>query len=141
MLNPRFQEIKREKKKSLFLREIAALVQSLGGEDQTIAKVYVTRVDLSADTGICYVYFSTYGEFSEELFKDVLERLKLYKPSMRKAIARSIPGRYTPDLLFLYDKPKEKEFRINQLLDKASAELREAENQDGEINDPNTDQS
>jgi len=127
MFNPRFQEIKREKKKSLFLREIASLVQSLGGEDKVVAQVYVTRVDLSADTGICYVYFSTYTEFSEELFKTVLERLKLYKPSMRKALAHTIPGRYTPDLLFLYDKPKEKEFRINQLLDKASEDLRASE--------------
>lgn len=130
MFSPRSREIKREKKKSLFLREIAALIQSLGVEDQTIAQVYVTRVDLSADTGICYVYFSTYSEFSEELFSQVLERLKLYRPSLRKAIAQAIPGRYTPELLFLYDKPKEKEFRINQLLDKASEELRQAEQDD-----------
>ncbi len=125
MFNPRYQEVKREKKKSLFLREIASLVQTLGAEDQEIAKVYVTRIDFSDDFGICYVYFSTYGEFSESMFNTVLDRLKLYKPSMRKSLARSIRGRYTPDLVFLYDKPKEKEFKIHQLLDKVSQELKE----------------
>ena len=125
MFNPRYQEIKREKKKSLFLHEITTLVQALAGDDPIVARVYVTRVDFSADYGICYVYFSTFGEFSESTFNEVLDRLKLYKPSMRKALAERIPGRYTPDLVFFYDKSKEKEFKLNQLLDKVSQELKE----------------
>ncbi len=124
MLNPRFQVIKREKKKALFLREITAMVQALGGDDQAVAQVYVTRIDFSADYGICHVYFSTFSDFSEVLFNTVLDRLKLYKPSMRKSLAKRIDGRYTPDLIFFYDKVKEKEHNINQLLDKVSEELR-----------------
>ncbi len=125
MFNPRLQKIKREQKKSLFLREITTLVQALGGDDKAVAQVYVTRLEFSADNGICYVYFTTFSEFSEELFKEVLERLKLYKPSMRKALAARIQSRYTPDLVFFYDQIKEKEYNINQLLDKVSEELRE----------------
>lgn len=130
MFNPRCQNIKREKKKALFLREITAMVQALGGDDQAVAQVYVTRIDFSDDYGICHVYFSTYSEFSEELFSKVLERLKLYKPSMRKALAGRIQSRYTPDLIFFYDKTKEKAFKINQILDKVSEELRESQDED-----------
>ena len=130
MLSSRCQKIKREKKKSLFFREISCLLQSLAVDDKVIAQVYSTRVDLSADCGTCYVYFSTFNECSEDLFDKILEQLKLYKPSLRKALAKNIPGRYAPDLLFLYDKAKEKEHKINNLLDKVSAELKEEESVD-----------
>jgi len=130
MVNPRYHNVKREKKKSLYMREITSLIQEIAQDEPVVAQVYVTRVDFSADCGICYVYFSTFGEFSEELFEQVLERLKLYRPSMRSALARSIKSRYTPDLAFFYDKTKEKEFKINQLLDKVVEDLRENEQQD-----------
>lgn len=130
MFNPRYQEIKREKKKSLFLREITRLVQDLSTDNPMVAQAYVTRVDFSADYGMVYVYFATFNECSEEAFNKVLEQLKLYKPSMRKALAARIPSRYTPDLVFFYDKTKEKEIKINQLLDKVSQELTESQAED-----------
>jgi ribosome-binding factor A len=123
MTSPRLSEIKREKKKSLFFREVSSLVQQLSAEDAAVAKVYVTRVDFSQDYGLCYIYFSTYGAFSQEVFDAALDRLKLYKPSMRQILAKKIVGRYTPDLKFFYDTVKEKEYKINQLLDKVSEEL------------------
>lgn len=130
MFNPRSQKIKREKKKSLFLREITMLVQSLGADNAVVALAYVTRIDFSADYGMCYVYFSTFNECSEEIFNKVLDQLKLYRPSMRKALAARIPSRYTPDLVFFYDKTKEKEIKINQLLDKVSQDLTESQAED-----------
>jgi ribosome-binding factor A len=118
-------EIKREQKKSLYLREIAQLLQPLLYEDKVIASIYPTRVDFSADCGICYVYFSTIEdcENKEKFVEDAFKALILYKPSLRSALAKNIKSRYTPDLLFLYDKVSDREQRVNELLDKVHQEL------------------
>jgi ribosome-binding factor A len=116
-------EIKRERRKSLFLQEFSVLFQELLREDSSLIDVFVSKVDLSNDTGICYIYFSAIKEPGEEVFNQALEKLKLYKPSLRKAFANRIKTRYAPDLVFVYDKAKEKERRINELLDKVSEQL------------------
>jgi len=114
------QEIKREQKKSFLLREISALVRSLAQDEPKLSFLFVTKVELSKDTGICYVYFSTHTD--KEAFYQGLEILKLYKPSMRKALAKILQTKYVPELFFKYDSAKEKERKINVLLDKISEE-------------------
>lgn len=116
-------DVKRERRKSLFLREITTLVQKLAIDEPAIADVYVSNLDMSPNTGICYVYFSSYKEPGEEVFNNALEYLKLYKPSMRKAFAGRVQTRYAPDLVFVFDKAKEKERRVNDLLNKVQDEL------------------
>ncbi len=123
MTQSRTSDVKRERRKSLFLRELTSLVQSIAEEEKAVADVYVTQVDLSANSGICYVYFAAYKEPGHEVFLKALEVLKLYKPSIRKAIAGKIQARYTPDFVFLFDKAKEKERRVNQLLDYVQEDL------------------
>jgi len=116
-------EIKRERKKALFFREISSLIQKISEDEPVVRNIYVTRVELSADTGICYVYFSVHTDKSE--FKDALEVLKLYKPSMRSFLAKSLSLRYAPDLVFLYDEKREKIQKIDQLLYDVQKELEE----------------
>lgn len=110
------KSIKREQKTSLFMREISTLIQQLSLDEPALIKIFVTRVKLTDDYSICYVYFSTY--FSRADFDEALKILKLYKPSIRKALSSEISSRRTPDLVFLYDETKEKERKINELLDK-----------------------
>ena len=114
------RSIKREQKTSLFMREISSLIQRISPDEPTLIKVFVTRVELTDDYSRCYVYFSTY--FGREDFDEALKILKLYKPSIRKALASTIMSRHTPDLVFLYDETKEKERKINDLLDKVKKE-------------------
>lgn len=120
-------DIKREKKKSLFFRELSVLIHKITVSEPDVAAVYISRVDLSADSGIIYVYFASMREPSKELFEKALAKLKLYKPSIRKALAQSLQSRYTPNLLFLFDENAEKVRNINELLDKAQKELESAE--------------
>jgi ribosome-binding factor A len=108
--------IKREKKKSLLFREISTFVQSIATDDPALAHTMVTRVDLSADGGICYIYF--FPREGRATADHVLEQLKLYRPSLRSALAHSLSTRYTPDLQFRFDEGMEREQRINELLDK-----------------------
>lgn len=112
---------KREQKISLFFREISSLIQQLSLDESDLLKVFVTRVRLSNDYKICFIYFSTYTDKTE--YDKALKVLKLYKPSLRKAIAQAIPNRYSADLVFLYDETKEKERKINELLDKVAKDI------------------
>jgi len=131
MISLKSHEIKREQKKSLFLREFTLILQSLAQDEPSVAKVYPTRVDFSADTGICYVYFATYTQDDPQTtFDEALKMLKLYKSSMRSAIAKRINGRYTPDLMFLFDEVQEKIRKMNSLLDTVQQELRHIKEED-----------
>ena len=128
MIAPKLHEIKREKKKSLFFREISQLVGLISNENIDAQKVYVTRVDFSPDCGIVYVYLATFGAYSEEIFDKALYALILYKPSIRKEIATKLNPRHTPDIVFLYDENKEKQDRMDELLDKVSQDLEKNKN-------------
>lgn len=123
-------DIKREKKKSLFFRELSLLIHKVTESEADVAAVYISRVDLSADNGIIYVYFASMQEPSKEIYEKALVKLKLYKPSIRKALAQTLQSRYTPDLLFLFDEKAEKVRNINELLDKVQQDLKEAELED-----------
>jgi ribosome-binding factor A len=114
------KSIKREQKTSLFMREISSLIQQLSLDEPKLSKIYVTRIELTPDYKIIYVYFSTY--FSRADFDEALEVLKLYKSSLRKALAADIAARYTPDLVFMYDEIKEKERKMLDLLDRVKKE-------------------
>ncbi|MBX9830729.1 ribosome-binding factor A [Candidatus Babeliales bacterium] len=124
-------ERKKEQKKSFLLREISTLVHALGREEPDVAAVFITRVELSADNGICYIYFAAYPDpkvedfkaAAQAMFNKALDRLKLYKPSMRTALAKVMHGKYTPSLIFLFDEKQEKVLKINELLDKVQTSL------------------
>lgn len=115
------RSVKREQKTALFMREISSLIQQLSLDEPKLMKVFVTKVKLSNDYKICCVYLSTYTDNKED-FDVALEVLKLYRPSMRNAIAKDIGGRYTTDLHFMYDENKDKERHILDLLDKVKEE-------------------
>jgi ribosome-binding factor A len=124
MFGPKLHEIKRERKKSLFFREMSQIVNLISCENPNIQKVYVTRVDFSQDYGILYVYLATFNVYSRDVFDKVLGELILYKPSIRKELASRLNPRYTPDIVFMYDEHKEKQDHINELLDKVSADFK-----------------
>lgn len=137
-------DIRREQKKSLFFREITTIIHRLTESEPTIARVYPTRIDFSADSGICYVYFATFSldnteEQSEAVFKEALSRLKLYRPSIRKALATALNARYTPDLLFLFDTKREKQQHIEQLLSKVHEELSLSDNSNNDNDEEDED--
>ena len=129
-------DVKRERKKSLFLRELSAFIDVIAEEQPALHEVYLSRIELSADGGICYLYFAAIAPVSEtqataeERYKVALEVLKLYKPSLRKNLAAGLQARYTPELMFLFDENREKIDRINELLDQVAQELGSADEEE-----------
>jgi ribosome-binding factor A len=125
----RAQEVRRSKKKSFYLRELSGLLSRLVPDQPLLAQLYFSRVELSSDGGMCYVYCSFFNalddEAEQELFKQAREILVLYRGSLRKALSGAMHARYVPDLRFFYDTKKEQERRVNSLLNQVGDEIRE----------------
>jgi ribosome-binding factor A len=115
MNNKRVSDIKRSQKEALFLRTISNLFLQATLDDALLRGFCINRVTLSPDKGHCYVFFATLGGIEE--FNEKLNRLKLYKPSLRAALAKEINGRYTPEITFKFDAAQEKTNRIEELLE------------------------
>jgi ribosome-binding factor A len=113
--------IKHSQRESQLFQEIAQLLRQAAVDDPRLGQAFINRVQLSPDGSICTVYFYTPG--GQEHFKTVLETLKLYKNSLRKALAERLNRRYTPELVFKFDTRFEKQQKLEALLDKIKADL------------------
>lgn len=112
--------IKQSQREVQLQREISQLLRETALDDPRLAGIFINRVSLSSDGGICTVYF--YSLEGQEHFIKVLDILKLYRPSMRKALAERINRRYTPELIFRYDEQFEKQQRLEELFEKIKDE-------------------
>ncbi len=112
--NKRISDIKRAQKSSLLHKTISDLFFRAMLDDTRLTGVTLTRVRLSDDKSVCDIFFVT--EEGEQAFQEKLQDLILYKPSLRAAIAKQIPGRYTPNLVFKYDTQEEGMRKIDQIL-------------------------
>lgn len=112
--------IKKSQKESLLFRSISELFRETTLEDKNLESLMVSRVKLSDDKGVCIIFFYTTGGLEE--FKQKLKILLLYKGSLRRALARSIASRYTPELVFKFDDQYEKQQRIENLLEQVKGE-------------------
>ncbi|MBS1986930.1 30S ribosome-binding factor RbfA [Candidatus Dependentiae bacterium] len=117
--NPK-SSIKRAQRESLLFKTISLYMLEIGLEDSRLQQLAVNRVQLSADKGICYIYF--YALQGEPVYLELLPILTSYKPALRKALAKELQSRYTPELAFAYDTQLEKQVKIERLLDKVKEE-------------------
>lgn len=108
-------DIKRSQKESLLLRTISQLYHQVSRDDKALHQTYITRVQLSPSKTVCTVYF--YTAEGEAGYNAIKQKLALYKPSMRKALAHEINGRYTCELAFRFDDTFEKTQKLERLLD------------------------
>ena len=113
--------VKRAQKESLLLREISELFLRASLDDPGLQAVSISRVALSPEKGALTVYF--YTDKGEEHFTHkIVPILTQYKPSLRKALAKGIRSRYTPELIFSFDTQLEKQLRIEHLIEKVKSE-------------------
>jgi ribosome-binding factor A len=114
------QEIKKAQKESYFYREISQLFLQITIDEPRLNGLFINRISLSSDGGTCVVLFLASNGRSE--FEEKRPILVLYKASLRTALAKTSPGRYTPKLIFRYDESQEKVEKINRLIDKLKDE-------------------
>ncbi|HJM69178.1 MAG TPA: ribosome-binding factor A [Candidatus Babeliales bacterium] len=114
------QDIKRKQKESLLLKEISKLFFELALDNSDFQSLFINKVVLSPDKALCSVYF--YSPRGIEFFKQQLEKLKLFKPSLRKALSQKINSRRVPQIVFVFDSQLEKQEQVEHLLDKIKQE-------------------
>jgi ribosome-binding factor A len=112
--------VKKAQKESLLLREISQLFLEKSMEDSELKNLFVNRVSLSSNKSTCFVFF--YSGLGKAEFERVFEHLKLYKPSMRKSLSKSIQGRYVPQIVFQYDEQLQKQLEIENLIESLKSE-------------------
>ncbi len=112
----RASTIKREKRKSFYMREIAQLLQRAASDEPRLVSLNVTRVDFSPGDGACYIYFTCIG--GQTVFDELLDVMKLYRSSFRAALARARQSRYTPEIFFAYDQELDEASTLEALLDR-----------------------
>jgi len=120
MTHQSVRDIKRAQKERMLLKHVADLFHQAALDDDRIQGLFVNRVALSADKSKCTVYF--YSVHGKKYFEEKLEFLKLYKPSLRKAIASAIKSRYVPDFTFTFDDQYEKQEKVEQLFEQIKVE-------------------
>jgi len=111
----RVRDIKRRQKASLLYKTISELFLHTAQEDTRLQELFVNRVELSPDKGVCWIYF--YTAYGEDYFEQLRPVVELYESSLRKAIAQRVQGRYVPELRFAFDRQLEKQLRVEQILD------------------------
>jgi len=111
----KIRELKRAQKESLIKKEFSKLFLQIKLEDPDIADLFINRVVLSSDKSVASIFF--YVDGGQDVFKQKLKKLILYKPSLRKALSRLIESRYTPQIVFKYDKAFERQCGVEKLLD------------------------
>ena len=115
--------IKTAQKESVIFRILGVMFEEAVRENHELQGWYVTRVQLSQGKTPAYVY--VYSEEGSEKFAEILEKIKIYKPSMRKALATELQKRFTPDVIFVFDEQLKKTLHMERLLDRVKTETNE----------------
>lgn len=110
----KISDVKRAQKAALLFRTICNLYLEASLDNRELSRLVITQVQLSPDKSQCYVYF--YAPEGKDVYDELFPVLKLYKPSLRAALSKSIAGRYTPEIVFKFDGAKSKANRVEQLL-------------------------
>lgn len=121
MYNSRVSSIKRGQKESFIRKHMSMLLQQLAIEHASLRGLTVSRVQLSDKKSVAVIYL--YTPEGEQVFQQKLDELKLFKPSMRKALAEQMIGRYVPEIIFRFDRTVEKQLAIEKTLDTIKEEL------------------
>lgn len=120
MIENKVSNLKRAQKESLIKKELSKLFLEIKLSDKNLEDIYINNVQLSTDKSAAHVLF--FSEKGQEYFEQKLPFLILYKPSVRKALSRILDSRYTPQVIFQYDKTFEKQVKIEALLDRVKVQ-------------------
>lgn len=106
----------------LIQKEFSAVLQQEGGLIYGYrALVTVTRVRMSQDFGIAYVYFSIYNAEDKDL---VLTQLQNQQSRLRGALGKRIAKqmRHIPELRFFTDETADEMQRVEELFQRVEAQ-------------------
>lgn len=83
--------------------EICAILREVKDPRVAGAMLTITGSDVTADLKFAKIYYSVYGEFTEEEEKDLKKGLKSVSSFIRSQLAQRLNLRITPELSFVKD--------------------------------------
>lgn len=111
----KLSSIKTAQKESAILRVVSPLFEDALRDNPDLNTWHISRIQLSPGKSVAYVYLYSLDDSQD--FDTALGKIKLYKPSMRKALADELQKRYTPDIVFMFDEQLQRTLRMEKLLD------------------------
>ncbi len=111
------------------VREVLSSVIAEGLKDPRIGFVTVTSVETSTDLRHAKVFVSVLGGQRER--EETLAGLRSSHGYLQERVAEAVRLKRTPQLEFVYDGSVDRGMRINELLQRYEAEVREADGEDG----------
>jgi ribosome-binding factor A len=95
-----------------------ALTQAMGKEvsDPRLLGTVITRVEVSPDLGVAFVFVRVLQEPSARVIKEVLSTLGRASGRFRRGIAQALRTKRVPELRFLYDQAQDARARVDELL-------------------------
>ena len=120
-MSNKVRSIKQAQREKNLLREFSLLFSQISRENDQVRGIWVSKVTLSTDKSTCFIHF--YSPEGQKGFETALDALKLYKPSLRTALAKRINGRYVPELVFKFDEHFTKLQQIEALIDRVAKTL------------------
>ena len=112
---------KKEKYEERLLNEINSLLRS-STNDARLARVSVTKVELSPDYGYATVKWDTYDSGTRG---DAKVAIEASAGRIRSELAKVLEVRHVPSLSFVYDNQFDEENKITEILKKERANLSE----------------
>ena len=107
---------KKEIYEERLLNEINGLLRSGGTNDGRLARVSITKVELSPDYGYATVSWDTYDSGTRGDAKTAIEASA---GRIRSELAKVLEVRHVPALTFIYDNQFEEEKKIMDLIKKS----------------------
>jgi ribosome-binding factor A len=107
---------KKQKYEERLLNEINGLLRSGGTNDGRLARVSITKVELSPDYGYATVSWDTYDSGTRGDAKTAIEASA---GRIRSELAKVLEVRHVPALTFIYDNQFEEEKKIMDLIKKS----------------------
>jgi ribosome-binding factor A len=95
-----------------------------GVSDPRLLGTVVTRVEVSPDLGVAYVFVRVLQEPSPRVIKEVLKTLSGAAGRFRRGIAVSLRTKRVPELRFEYDQAHDDRKRVDALLQEISVDDR-----------------
>ncbi|MBQ4606762.1 MAG: 30S ribosome-binding factor RbfA [Clostridia bacterium] len=83
--------------------EVSAILREVKDPRVAGAMLTITGSDVTADLKFAKIYYSVYGEFTEEEEKDLKKGLKSVSSFIRSQLAQRLNLRITPELSFVRD--------------------------------------
>jgi ribosome-binding factor A len=100
----KINEVKKKQRESVLYKEVQPLLKDVFIDSQSLRSYSFSRVEISKCGGMCRFFLINHLQDITSFEAEALNELKLYGPSLRRAVSKILGKKYSPEVKFVYDK-------------------------------------